>query len=126
MLRPPHRRRSSAFSSTGDGTTRRRGESFASAAGDGMELVHDEDEDDESHMTNDGVDARRIPVKLRGRGGFSHPRGRGRGSSSTAHDASKASISTDPVDSLATSMSALQFVPHSVRMARGRGRGRGS
>jgi hypothetical protein len=26
---------------------------------------------------------------------------------------------------LTSSMSALQFVPHSVRMARGRGRGRG-
>lgn len=90
-----------------------------------MELVHDEDEDEhEGQVTHDGAETRRIPVKLRGRGGFSHPRGYGRGGASTAHDALKSSA--DPVDGLASSMSALQFVPHSVRMARGRGRGRGS
>jgi hypothetical protein len=100
-----------------------------------MELVHDEDEDEDDggHVMKDGEadgESRRIPVKLRGRGGFSHPRGRGHGSISEATDASKSAIassgaSADPVDSLASSMSALQFVPHSVRVARGRGRGRG-
>jgi hypothetical protein len=45
MLRSPHRRRSSAFSSLGDTTTRRRGESITSTAGEGMELVQDEEDD---------------------------------------------------------------------------------
>jgi hypothetical protein len=134
MLRPPHRRRSSALSSMGEGSTRRRGDSTVSTAGEGMELVHDEDEDEdyERHMTKDGVvygESRRIPVKLRGRGGFSHPRGRGSGSISTATEVLKSTTassgaSADPVDSLASSMSALKFVPHSVRASRGRGRGR--
>ncbi|KAL5114337.1 hypothetical protein ACEQ8H_007774 [Pleosporales sp. CAS-2024a] len=105
MLRSPHRRRSSAFSGTGEGSTRRRGESCASMAGEGMDVVQDEEDEGE---------ARRIPVKLRGRGGFSHARGQG---------ASSAATGVDAVDSLASSMAALQFVPHSVRMARGRGRG---
>jgi hypothetical protein len=78
-----------------------------------MELVHDEEEDEE-----DAGQTRRNPVKLRGRGGFSHPRNHGRGT----HDELKF-LSSDPVDGLASSMSALKFVPHSVRMARGRGRG---
>jgi hypothetical protein len=130
MLRPPHRRRSSAFSSMGEGSTRRRGDSTASTAGEGMELVRDDDEVDED-LTKDGEksgELRRIPVKLRGRGGFSHPPGQGRGNVPAATaDVSKSSTSSsrasDPVDNLASSMSALQFVPHSVRVARGRGRG---
>jgi hypothetical protein len=129
MLRPPHRRRSSAFSSIGDGGTRRRGESFASTAGEGMDLVQDEDEHHEGQVTRDGGgegESRRTPVKLRGRGGFSHPRGRGRGiTSGVSRPSASASTSTDPVDGLTSSMSALQFVPHSVMVARGRGRGRG-
>ncbi|KAH7407085.1 hypothetical protein DE146DRAFT_630345 [Phaeosphaeria sp. MPI-PUGE-AT-0046c] len=127
MLRPPHRRRSSALSSIGDGGGRRRGESFASTAGDGMELVRDEDEDQAA--TNGGGDgeSRRNPVKLRGRGGFSYPAGRGRGSTSKAVDAAKTtSAPADPVDGIASSLSALQFVPHSVRMAQGRTKGQGS
>lgn len=126
MLRPPHRRRSSAFSSVGDGTSRRRGESFASA-GEGMELVRDEDEDQNAANGNGDGESRRIPVRLRGRGGFSHPVGRGRGSTSKAQDAAKtASTPADPVDGIASSLSALQFVPPSVRMAHGRGKGQGS
>jgi hypothetical protein len=31
----------------------------------------------------------------------------------------------DAMDSLTSSMSALKFIPHSVRAARGRGKGRG-
>ena len=72
-------------------------------------------------------DSRPSHMKLRGRGGFSHPQGygRGRGSQEKAALGSEKSYA-DPVDSLASSMSALHFVPHSVRMARGKGRGRGS
>jgi hypothetical protein len=94
-----------------------------------MDLVHDEDEDEEheGQVANGRGETRRIPVRLRGRGGFSHPRGWGRRSSSSTHDASSSTAAAaDTVDSLASSMSALQFVPHSVRMARGRGRGSGS
>jgi hypothetical protein len=66
-------------------------------------------------------------MKLRGRGGFSHPQGYGRvrGSQEKAASGSQQN-DADSVDSLASSMSALHFVPHSVRMARGKGRGRGS
>jgi hypothetical protein len=99
-----------------------------------MELVQDDDEEEDGGGVSKAGEAngesRRIPVKLRGRGGFSHPPGRGRGTIAAATDVSKsstsssgASASADPVDTLATSMSALQFVPHSVRVARGRGRG---
>lgn len=141
MLQPPHRRRSSALGSMAEsasGAVRRREESFARSAGEGMDLVKDQDEDhdeDNRQPLKEEVDRepRRNPVKLRGRGGFSHPRAsvQGRGKRvSTALDplksATAASTTTaDPVDSLATSMSALQFIPHSVRMARGRGGGRG-
>ncbi|KAF1914471.1 hypothetical protein BDU57DRAFT_295420 [Ampelomyces quisqualis] len=133
MLRPPHRRRSSAFSSMGDASTRRRGESFASTVGVGMDLVQDEYEHHDGQTVNLGAvngESRRIPVKLRGRGGFGHPRGRGRGDVSTAQETSKAphassSSSQDPVQELASSMSALHFVPHSVQMAQGRGRATG-
>jgi hypothetical protein len=136
MLRAPHRRRSSAFSSLGDSAGRRRGESITSTTVEDMHLVHDEDEDedddgDESKgQTVKDADARRIPVKLRGRGGFSHPPGRGRGrGTSVTHDLLKSTSASPPaadsVDSLTSSMSALQFVPHSVRIAQGRGRGRG-
>jgi hypothetical protein len=114
----------------GEGSTRRRGDSTASTVGEGMELVQDDDEEDE-RLTKDGEksgESRRNPVKLRGRGGFSHPPGRGRANIPVATaDVSKSSTSSfsasDPVDNLASSMSALQFVPHSVRVARGRGRG---
>lgn len=104
-----------------------------------MEITKGETEGDEAHAeVEEGEEqedhATREPFKLRGRGGFGHPqagrgRGRGRGASAATHPSkdapSIASTSPDPVDNLTTSMSALQFIPHSVRMARGRGRGRG-
>lgn len=132
MLRPPHRRRSSAFGSTGDSNVGapRRGESFASTAGDGMDVVKDErerSEDDE--QLDDAHEPRRMPLKLRGRGGFTHPRASGRGGGrdgAKATSPSESSTAADPIDRLASSMSALQFVPHSVWMARGRGGGRGA
>lgn len=76
----------------------------------------------------------RYPIQLRGRGGFGHGRtsGRGHGQRVSSKDGNLTAVkppsktpSADPVDALATSMSALQFVPPSVRAARGRGRGRG-
>lgn len=115
------------------------------ANGEAMEVVKDEEdgnekEVDEKPETTNGV---RSPVKLRGRGGFTHSRGsrgsgRGRGgrhveASLPSHTtpqfgpqtASQTKTTADPIESLTSSMSALQFVPRSVYM-RGRGRGRGS
>lgn len=80
-------------------------------------------------------ESKRYPTKLRGRGGFGHVRGTVRGGrggrgSLTATETSNSSPSAppaakDPMETLASSMSALQFVPHSVRIARGRASGRG-
>ncbi|KAL6707529.1 hypothetical protein ACN47E_004099 [Coniothyrium glycines] len=136
MLRPPHRRRSSALNSTSSvgGSARQRGESVTSATSEGLEMVNDgyegaEDEEEEG-IENE---ARRYPTQLRGRGGFGHARGsdRGRGrrvSTEVSHEKATAPANVaivDPVDSLTSRMSALQFVPHSVRAAKGKGRGRG-
>jgi hypothetical protein len=117
--------------------SRRRGESFAST-GEGMEIVKDGEEEggqDESDEQEQAGEVRREPVRLRGRGGFGHPqagcgRGRGHGRSlEVATSPSKAVPATaDPADAmegLASRMSALQFVPHSVRTAQGRGQERG-
>jgi len=103
---------------------RRRGEPFASAAGDGMDVVPNEEE--AQMVTQQQHESRSSHLKLRGRGGFSHPQGyeQGRGSQGQAVPGSQQNHA-DSVDSLASSMSALHFVPHSVRVARGRGRGRG-
>lgn len=139
MLRSPHRRRSSALSSTQGSVSspnRLRGESIVSV-GEGMEVVRDgEDEEDEGGQGNrvggtaPPSPAQREPLKLRGRGGFGHPRGAGRGSRGTvsagtalkASSAPTAAPATDSVDRLTASMSALKFIPHSVQMARGRGK----
>lgn len=120
MLRPAHRRRSSTMSSATSNADRRKRESFASGAGDGMDVVQDEEEDQAAKQQQRG--SRSSHMKLRGRGGFSHPQGRGN-QGVAASDCQQ--NDADPVDSLASSMSALHFVPHSVRTARGRGRGRG-
>lgn len=105
-----------------------------------MQIVNDEEQEDakmlqkdESKIQNEDG-ARRTPVKLRGRGGFGHFRG-GRGQRSTANSAAEpvsaastsdippsksTSESVDPVDGLASRMSALQFVPRSI-YSRGKG-----
>ena len=119
MLRPTHRRRSSTMNSTSSNFGRQRGGSFATAAGDDMDVVHDEIKSQANDQQEQ--ESRLSHIKLRGRGGFSHPQ-RNRGN---RDQASFSSRTTDPVDNLASSMSALHFVPHSVRMARGRGRGKG-
>ncbi|KAF2740748.1 hypothetical protein EJ04DRAFT_507764 [Polyplosphaeria fusca] len=113
-----------------------------------MDVVQDDDEEEQSKdesMTNgeevsSPKSPSRAPIVLRGRGGFSHPpRGGGRGrdqrsrapstSQAPASAAPTATVPTpataDPMDSLTSSMSALQFIPRSVR-GRGRGKGRGS
>ncbi|KAF2849115.1 hypothetical protein T440DRAFT_469540 [Plenodomus tracheiphilus IPT5] len=141
MLLSPHRRRSSAMSSVNGGTTesgRRRGESNASATGDSMDVAEDDDEEhqiptDAGQEQVQDSESKRYPARLWGRGGFSHGRGseRGRGGiTSVASPSPKpapaaVSASKDPLETLTSSMSALQFVPHSVRVARGRGRGGG-
>jgi hypothetical protein len=116
MLRPTHRRRSSTMNSTSSNLGRQRRGSFATAAGDDMDVVHDETKsqmDDRQEQ-----EFRPSHIKLRGRGGFSHPQ-RNRG------NRDQDSLRSNPIDDLASKMSVLHFVPHSVRMARGRGRGRG-
>ncbi|KAF2259911.1 hypothetical protein CC78DRAFT_536750 [Lojkania enalia] len=151
MLRPPlHRHRSSTLTSTsngdGNGNGRRRAGTVDSVNGaaaggsEAMEIVGDEDEEEgeEKQSTNSLPPHLRAPVVLRGRGGFGHRlgavRGRGRkggrgaaSSDLTASDptasVAKAPTIGDPMESLTSSMSALQFVPHSVQLKKGRGRG---
>ncbi|CAN9095369.1 unnamed protein product [Alternaria alternata] len=115
MLIPSHRRRSSTMSSASNATGRRRGESNASIVGDTMDTDQDEG------------DTRRYPTKLHGRGGFGG-RGLGREEAATVTATKPATAvqSADPMDSLTSSMSSLKFIPHSVRVARGRGRGIGA
>ncbi|KAF2123478.1 hypothetical protein P153DRAFT_352157 [Dothidotthia symphoricarpi CBS 119687] len=134
MLQSPHRRRSSTLNSSNGTSTapgKRGGESSANTAGEGMDVVKDHDEDQHEEGDEQADRVKRTPVKLRGRGGFGHARTPSHGQvtpATVSHpDAASPSqtASKDPMDSLASSMSALQFVPHSVRAARGRGRGRG-
>ncbi|CAI6336547.1 unnamed protein product [Periconia digitata] len=130
MLRP-HRRRSSTVNSTTSTPSRKRGDSVNAAKVDAMQIVNDDEEDSDEDDEEDQEPAqsedkvKRTPVKLRGRGGFSHPRGggRGRGGSTSALE-NPPPESTDPIESLTSRMSSLQFIPHSL-YARGRGRGRG-
>ena len=92
-----------------------------------MEIAQDQDEHHEEDQGDSEM--RRYPIQLRGRGGFGHAQGPGRGlgrgdaAVKTVPKAVTAAPAVDPMDSLASSMSALQFIPHSVRMARGRGKG---
>jgi hypothetical protein len=115
MLIPSHRRRSSTMSSVGGATgspRRRRGESTASTGGT-MDMDHEAQEEGET---------RRYPTKLHGRGGFG---GRGVGREEAAIAAPKTATAAqpaDPMDTLTSSMSALKFVPHSVRAARTKAR----
>jgi hypothetical protein len=65
------------------------------------------------------------PLKLRGRGGFGRVGQRGTPSGSLAvapsiSAASAAPRASDPIDNITSGMSALQFVPNSVRKARER------
>ena len=116
-------------------TGRRRGESSASTVPESMDVVRDQEGDQVDAVEEEEKDSEpmRYPTKLHGRGGFSHARGtgrgRGRGLSIATYPAKPASATdtspSDPMESLASSMSALQFIPHSVLVARGRGSGRG-
>jgi hypothetical protein len=108
-----------------------------------MDVVNDDEDEKEEDGEDDEEkqESKRTPVKLRGRGGFSHPRGAdrsrgyGRGRGGTSISAAQSTTSSkepkvltakaDPMDGLASSMSALQFVPHSL-YARGKGKGRGT
>lgn len=93
-----------------------------------MDVVRDGDEDNAQHVQDDG-ETRRYPTRLRGRGGFGRGQGTGRAigrgdpQASPPRKTMPATRTADPMDSLASSMSALKFVPHSVRVARHRGRG---
>jgi hypothetical protein len=97
---------------------------MSSTLGDKMDLVQDDKEvktGQTAKVDGDEGEAvtRRSPIKLRGRGGFTHPQ------SVDPDHMTTASPSVDVMDSLTSRMSSLQFIPHSVRLARGRGRGRG-
>lgn len=135
-----HRRRSSTIASKAktNMAVAKQAEEMDEHDEDGSEDDEDEDEDMETPRSPP-----RSPVQLRGRGGFSHPpgqrprrggggrgRGLGRGVASDVSKApstqapkSTATAPSDPMDSLTARMSSLQFVPHAVRLARGRGRG---
>lgn len=136
MLLSPHRRRSSTLSSVNGGpveaaTSRR--ESSANGHGQGEEDVDHQPDLSPAQEEEWHAESRRYPTRLRGRGGFGHGqtslgRDRGGGHSMPTHPSSKpapatATTAADPMDALTSKLSALQFVPHSVRVARGRGRG---
>lgn len=151
MLQSPgRRRRSSIMSSISVPTgTRQRSSTMGSVggAGDAMHIVRDENDGEAGERNAKSPTQQRAPFKLRGRGGFGHgPRGRGRGRGrgsvnhiegqqehgTTANESqlstkatSSSDTAADPMEGLTSKMSSLQFVPHSVRLARGRGRGQG-
>ena len=134
------------MNSTASAASRQRGTSLSAADGEAMDVVRGEDEvegddDDDGQGEVEERSELRAPVRLLGRGGFTHPRrsrGSARGRESGRVEAppplpadqadqpvSQPKTAADPMDSLASSMSALQFVPHSVYSRGGRGRGRG-
>lgn len=138
MLITTHRRKSSTLGSTGgtvEPSGRRRGQSSASMTLDSMDTREDQERDQEEDQEEQQIQVKRAPLKLRGRGGFGHARtvsngGRGQEKPAPASpdaQVTKATPPADPVDSLTSTMSALRFVPHSVRVTRGsvRGKGRG-
>ncbi len=92
-----------------------------------MDIVEDEEQDgaDQEEQAQ-SPDTKRYPARLRGRGGFGRSMlGDGRGAKpSTPSSRSVPSPPVDPMDNLTAGMSALQFVPPSVRLAQTRGRGR--
>jgi hypothetical protein len=131
MLIPAHRRRSSTFSSAGGATGRR---STVDESVDTVKKQEGDQQDSDQEEQRDGETRRylRSPVRLHGRGGFGHTRGmsgsgtgRGIPTATTPSKPAAATPFSDPMDSLTAGMSALKFIPHSVRVARGRGRGRG-
>lgn len=111
-----------------------------------MDVAKDEEagdgkEDEVDGEKDEGKENRRTPVKLHGRGGFTHPRGTGRGrgygrgrgrgagsgtqmSDPPATNGAPAQSALDPMEGLTSRMSALQFVPHSL-YARSKGLARG-
>lgn len=114
-------------------------------ATEGMDIVKDEDDDGDVHIgeeeeeevadqDNPQSPQRGAPLKLHGRGGFGHGkrggRGRGRGirsgetvkgGPSAAKSIPSSSGTGDAMEGLTSGLSALQFVPHSVRVAQGGG-----
>lgn len=106
-------------------TGRPRAESSTST---GMDIVEDEEKDGaDQEEEAQSPDTKRYPARLHGRGGFGRPiLGDGRGvKSSTPSSRAVPFPPVDPMDNLTAGMSALQFVPPSVRLAQTRGRGRG-
>jgi hypothetical protein len=132
MLQHAHRRRSSTLNST-NGNGRARSSTVGStvestvANGDKMDEGEDEDKDEESkEEAASKSPPQRAPFKLRGRGGFGRGEARGTGAAAQLPLPAAKSASSDPLESLTSGMSALNFIPQSVRLARGRGgRGRG-
>ena len=129
MLRTTPQRRPSTHNPIASSPGRQR-EPLINTAGDTMDIAYDKVDDQRKRVeTLDrerDCSAKPSYIKLRGRGGFSHPQGagQGRGSQDQGAPVSRNSETAGSVDSLTLSMSALQFVPQSVRMARGKGRGR--
>ncbi|KAF2749571.1 hypothetical protein M011DRAFT_420013, partial [Sporormia fimetaria CBS 119925] len=129
-----HRKRSSTLKSALTGDMREENGQDGDAAKDVVRVTEDEEMNEEREEKEE-MNIRRTPIKLHGRGGFGRPRGgRGRGSGrgGSTHGSGateptpvggvKKNDAADPVEGLASRMSALQFVPHSVRVSRGRGR----
>lgn len=91
-----------------------------------MDIVRDQDENSKKEEQREG-ETRRYPIKLHGRGRFGHGQrtghaiGRGDVQATASPNTVSAAKSVDAMDHLVSSMSALKFIPHSVRVARGKG-----